>query len=432
MPDLLDMLARGPVVCAEGYLFECERRGYLQAGAFVPEVVLDHPEVVEELHREFVHAGSDVVEAFTYYGHREKLRVIGKEDILEPLNRQALSIAATVARDTGTLLAGNLCNTNVYEPGSAAERTVRSAFAEQVAWAAEAGVDLIIAETFSWVGEALLALEAIRAAGLPAVVTYAVHRDGTMREGIGPADACRQAEMRHHVLGRGEWRREIVVAVQHQHPQVRILHQRLGEVDAGIHHRLIALRSSMHPFPVLADAVVGGAIGAALPEPELAVVVIEECRGESGADRRRLRVIAGLFVRRAPAESPGRQPSSLLRFAELQDELVGVSANRLVEHFGRAGVRRIGENRTLGVELEPNRFDLSAHRRGLDTMQSLGDIGGSARSGGVIENYVKATGLQRFVYRLVKRGGVNRPHELVMQVVIVSGNPEQIELLGEL
>jgi len=60
---LLDRLARGPVICAEGYLFECERRGYLQAGAFVPEVVLDHPEVVAELHREFVHAGSDVVEA---------------------------------------------------------------------------------------------------------------------------------------------------------------------------------------------------------------------------------------------------------------------------------------------------------------------------------------------------------------------------------
>jgi betaine-homocysteine S-methyltransferase len=81
------------------------------AGAFVPEVVLDHPEIVEGLHREFVHAGSDVVEAFTYYGHREKLRVIGKEDILEPLNRQALAVAGRVARETGTLLAGNLCNT---------------------------------------------------------------------------------------------------------------------------------------------------------------------------------------------------------------------------------------------------------------------------------------------------------------------------------
>jgi betaine-homocysteine S-methyltransferase len=194
MPDLLELLGHRPVVCAEGYLFECERRGYLQAGAFVPEVVLDHPEVVEGLHREFVHAGSDVVEAFTYYGHREKLRVLGKEDLLEPLNRQALSIAGRVARETGTLLAGNLCNTNVYEPGPAGERTVRPVFEEQVAWAAEAGVDFIIAETFSWAGEALLALEAIRAAGLPAVITFAVHRDGTLRDVTSLADACRQAE----------------------------------------------------------------------------------------------------------------------------------------------------------------------------------------------------------------------------------------------
>lgn len=194
MPDLSEMLSRGPVICAEGYLFECERRGYLQAGAFVPEVVLEHPEVVEGLHREFVHAGSDVVEAFTYYGHRQKLRVIGKEQVLEPLNRQALAIAARVARETGTLLAGNLSNTNVYEPGAGRAREVRGAFEEQVGWAVEAGADIIIAETFSWAGEALLALEAIRAAGLPAVVTFAVHRDGLMREGISPEEACRQAE----------------------------------------------------------------------------------------------------------------------------------------------------------------------------------------------------------------------------------------------
>ncbi|GFR76263.1 betaine--homocysteine S-methyltransferase 1-like, partial [Elysia marginata] len=53
------------LVVAEGYLFEFERRGYLKAGAFVPEVVLEHPELVKQLHEEFVHAGSDVVLAFT-------------------------------------------------------------------------------------------------------------------------------------------------------------------------------------------------------------------------------------------------------------------------------------------------------------------------------------------------------------------------------
>ena len=62
---LLERLAAGPVICAEGYLFELERRGYLQAGAYVPEVVLDFPEQVENLHRDFLRAGSDVIEVIS-------------------------------------------------------------------------------------------------------------------------------------------------------------------------------------------------------------------------------------------------------------------------------------------------------------------------------------------------------------------------------
>ena len=189
---LHDRLAQGPVLCAEGYLFEIERRGYLQAGAYVPEVVLEHPHVVEELHRELVHAGSDVVEAFTYYAHREKLRIIGREHLLEHLNRQALEIARTVARETGTLLAGDVCNTNVYFGDEPSRATVRGMFEEQVAWAAEAGVDYVVAETFQFAGEALEALSAIKDAGFAAVVTLAIHRDPVTREGWPPAEACRR------------------------------------------------------------------------------------------------------------------------------------------------------------------------------------------------------------------------------------------------
>src|SRR6476659_3077315 len=101
--SLTGRLDQGPVICAEGYVFELERRGYLQAGAFVPEVVLEHPEVVRQLHLEFVHSGSDVVEALTYYAPREKLKVIGREADLEPINRRALEIAKSVAMETGTL-----------------------------------------------------------------------------------------------------------------------------------------------------------------------------------------------------------------------------------------------------------------------------------------------------------------------------------------
>jgi betaine-homocysteine S-methyltransferase len=192
--NLLERLQAGPVICAEGYLFECERRGYLQAGAFVPAVVLDHPEVIASLHREFVHAGSDVVEAFTYYGHREKLRLIGKEDLLEPLNRNALAIAREVARESDTLLAGNLCNTNVFGEDDASRRTVRGMFEEQVGWAAEEGADFLIGETFSYLEEALVALEAMRATGLPTVVTLALHQSDDTRDGVPAVEACKRLE----------------------------------------------------------------------------------------------------------------------------------------------------------------------------------------------------------------------------------------------
>jgi betaine-homocysteine S-methyltransferase len=187
---LLERLQDGCVICAEGYLFEFERRGYLQAGAYVPEIVLEHPDLVAGLHREFVHAGSDVVEAFTYYAHREKMRLIGKEHLIEPLNRDALAIAVSVARETGSLAAGDLCNTNAFHPDGDTRLEVRRMFDEQLQWIVDAGMDYVVAETFSYAEEALLALEAIKQTGLPAVVTLAVHRAPQTREGWTPDEAC--------------------------------------------------------------------------------------------------------------------------------------------------------------------------------------------------------------------------------------------------
>jgi betaine-homocysteine S-methyltransferase len=196
--DLIQRLDEDAVICAEGYLFELERRGYLQAGPFVPEVVLEHPEVVAGLHREFWRAGSDVIEAFTYYGHREKLRLIGREHLLEPLQKRALAIAKSVAASVDgerPLVAGNICNTNIWDPADrATDARVSEMFDEQVAWAVEAGVDFMIAETFSFFGEAALALAAIKRAGTTAVVTFAHHREKGLRDGIMLDDAAKRLE----------------------------------------------------------------------------------------------------------------------------------------------------------------------------------------------------------------------------------------------
>ncbi len=90
---LIERLNEGPVICAEGFLFEIEKRGYMSAGEFVPMVALENPDALENLHKDYQHAGSDIVLAFTYNGHREKMREMDKEDLLEPLNRAALQIA---------------------------------------------------------------------------------------------------------------------------------------------------------------------------------------------------------------------------------------------------------------------------------------------------------------------------------------------------
>ena len=157
--------------------------------------MLDFPEQVENLHRDFLRAGSDVIEAFTYYAHREKLRLIDREGDLEPMNRAALQIAKKVAAEGDALLAGNICNTNIFAPNDAtAAKNVRAMFEEQVGWAVDAGADFIVAETISWLGEAEIALDVIKQTKLPSVVTFALHKKGEMRDGFKPAEAAKRIE----------------------------------------------------------------------------------------------------------------------------------------------------------------------------------------------------------------------------------------------
>ena len=57
------------VLCAEGYLLALCRRGYVATGVWVPEFLIDHPEVLRSLHYEFVRAGSDVTEAYQVWSN---------------------------------------------------------------------------------------------------------------------------------------------------------------------------------------------------------------------------------------------------------------------------------------------------------------------------------------------------------------------------
>jgi betaine-homocysteine S-methyltransferase len=196
MPDgILERLARGPVLGDGGYLLELEKRGYVQAGPFTPEVSLTHPEALAELHREFLLAGAEVLQTLTFYASENKLATVGLAGKVEELNRAAVRIARRVAAEGDALVAGNLSLTWAYDPAAAgsADR-VRELFDRQLEPMVEEGVDFVIAETFTWLGEALLAAERIKAAGLPAMVTMAFEHQPHSYEEYGPGDCVRRLQ----------------------------------------------------------------------------------------------------------------------------------------------------------------------------------------------------------------------------------------------
>jgi betaine-homocysteine S-methyltransferase len=191
---LQQRLSEGVVLGAEGYVFELERRGYIKAGPYVPEVILDAPEAVLQLHREFLRAGAEVMVSLTYYAHRDKLKVVGRDGDLEEMNRTAVRMANQVAREGDALVAANISNTWSYDPADARRSgaVVRAQYHEQLSWAAEEGVDFVIAETNDYLGEALIGLEVCADLGLPAMVTFAsVHPTHTY-DGYTYVEACRR------------------------------------------------------------------------------------------------------------------------------------------------------------------------------------------------------------------------------------------------
>ena len=192
-------LDEGPLIVAEGFVFELERSCLLQAGAYVPSAVLENPEAVRHLTDRFIESGSDVVLALTYYTNEDKLKRAGIEGKLEEINRAALKIAKDAAADAAQrfgrdyLVAGNICNTYEFEDYRDVDRykkEVLPGIRKQVQWAKEAGVDYVVGETYPCFEEARLHLQVIKEAGLPAAITLSARGEETP-EGLSYEDACK-------------------------------------------------------------------------------------------------------------------------------------------------------------------------------------------------------------------------------------------------
>ena len=188
---ILERLKEGPVLGDGGYLLELEKRGWVRPGPFTPEVAIVYPEALRELHIEFRQAGAEVLQALTFYASRDKLATVGLQDRVEDINRSAVRIAKEVAGDD-CLVAGNLSLTWMYEPDSAsAADRVRETFDEQLRVQMDEGVDFIVGETFSWLGEALIAVERAKKTKLPVMATICFENKDETAEGKGAAEAAK-------------------------------------------------------------------------------------------------------------------------------------------------------------------------------------------------------------------------------------------------
>ena len=184
MKPIAELLKQGVVLGDGGYLIELERRGYVDSGSrrervgtgrgsgqFTPEVAIENPEALRQLHHEFFAAGSQVLQALTFFGTREKLTRAGYGAETERINVAAVRLAREVA-GTSALVAGSVSRTQLTErEGLGSLDKSRDHIAEQIRLLKDAGVDFLILETFFHLAEMKVALRCAADAGLPVVAT---------------------------------------------------------------------------------------------------------------------------------------------------------------------------------------------------------------------------------------------------------------------
>src|SRR5438876_3412891 len=183
--NILERIAKHEIVLGDGgYLIELERRGWVDSGSgrekvgtgkgtgqFTPEVAIENPDALRELHREFLRARSQVLQALTFFGTREKLNRAGYGPQTEAINATAVQLAREVAADKA-FVAGSVSRTQLIErEGMSALGKARDHIAEQIRLLKDAGVDFLILETFFHLAEMKVALECAVASGLPTVAT---------------------------------------------------------------------------------------------------------------------------------------------------------------------------------------------------------------------------------------------------------------------
>ncbi|KAK5932271.1 hypothetical protein CgunFtcFv8_003990 [Champsocephalus gunnari] len=188
---IIERLNAGEVVIGNGgFVFALEKRGYVKAGPWTPEATVTHPEVVRQLHREFLRAGSNVMQTFTFYASDDKLENRGQSLKISgtQINEAACDLAREVASEGDAMVAGGVCQTPSYL-SCKSEIEVKAIFKKQLEVFLKKNVDFLIAEYFEHVEEAEWAVQMLKASGKPVAACMCIGPDGDMH-GVSPGECA--------------------------------------------------------------------------------------------------------------------------------------------------------------------------------------------------------------------------------------------------
>lgn len=201
---ILERLSEGPVIGDGGFVFALEKRGYVKAGPWTPEVNCEHPDAVRELHREFLRAGADVMQAFTFYASDDKLANRGNEAASKytgkAINQAACDLARGVANEGNALVLGGVCQTPTYLSG-VGKAAVQEELGKQIQVFVDNKVDFLLAEYFEHIEEMEWAIEIAKKSGLPVAATMCIGPEGDLH-GVSTGEcAVRMAKAGADIVG---------------------------------------------------------------------------------------------------------------------------------------------------------------------------------------------------------------------------------------
>lgn len=162
---ILELLKEGPVVGDGSMCMTLEKRGYCRAGPWTPEAVVLYPEGVRQLLREYLRAGSDVLQTPCFYSSDGKLEVTrGKETPVfktADFNKAACVMAREVANEGEAVVCGSLSPVISFTRGRNLEQA-RKEFKNQLEPFIEHNVDFVLAEFFNFVEEVELCVDVMK------------------------------------------------------------------------------------------------------------------------------------------------------------------------------------------------------------------------------------------------------------------------------